>query len=75
MLSAQAQPFIPPTMPEGELPLASDSALKYKIVNSSSYSFEEVKFNVSDIDKPEFKMMDLYIYSWTSNAVNGNGIS
>ncbi len=75
MCNANAQPFIIPTMPEAVLPLASDFAVKEKITNTSSYSYEDVNFNVSSTATPDFEPMDLYVYSWNSGAVNGHGIS
>ncbi len=74
-LSLNAQVFVPAYWPEVSLPLSSDSAVKEKIYNTSSYSFENVDFNVSETPTPEYKPMDLYVYSWSVGAVNGSGIA
>lgn len=74
-LSLNAQSFIAPLLPETALPTALDYAVKDKIYNTSSYSYENVAFNISETATPLFKDMNLYVYSWSAGATSGSGIA
>lgn len=78
-LSLNAQSFIAPVIPESILPTAADVAMQSKIYNTSSYSYEDVNFNIGTDDGGDFyAAQDLYVYAWSSDnadGMTGNGIT
>lgn len=78
MCNANAQTYIPPGFPELIMPTNADNAIAPKLYNTSSYSCQQVSFNVDSLDAPNFKDMNLFVYAWSSYNMGigtGNGLS